>query len=71
MDLALTEETIKVGMLCDLIAKNAEEYADPSILKGMLECVMMQTLQEGDSILIEVLHDNTLRRSVNGLSVDE
>ncbi len=71
MHLALTEEAIKVVILSDLIAKSAEEYTDPSILKGMLECVTMQTLREGDSILIEVLHDNTLRLSLNGLSVDE
>jgi hypothetical protein len=52
----------KVITSLDLISKSADEYASPGILKGLLECVTMQTLfQKGDSMIIEVLPDNTLK----------
>lgn len=59
---ALRSRTTKAMMLSDLITKSAEEFVSPGILKVLLECVTAQTLfQKGDSMIIEVLPDNTLR----------
>jgi hypothetical protein len=61
---ALRSRTIKAMMLSALITKSAEEFISPGILKVLLECVTAQTLfQKGDSMIIEVLPDNTLRIS--------
>jgi hypothetical protein len=59
---AISSLKLKAIMLSDLTTKSADEYVSPGILKGLLECVTMQTLfQRGDSIIIEALPDNTLK----------
>lgn len=61
---SLSSLRLKVIMSLDIITKSAEECVSPGILKGLLECVTMQNLfQKGDSMIIEVLPDNTLRIS--------
>jgi hypothetical protein len=59
---ALSSRTLKAIMLSDLITKSAEEYVSPDILKVLLERGAMQKIfKKGDSIIIEVLPDNTLK----------
>ncbi len=61
---AISSLKLKAIMLSDLTTKSADEYVSPGILKVLLECVTMQTLfQKEDSMIIEVLPDNTLRIS--------
>jgi hypothetical protein len=61
---ALSAQTLKMIMLSDLITKSAEEYESLDILKVLLEGVTVHDIfQEGDSVKIEVLQDNTLKIS--------
>lgn len=53
---------LKTLMLSELSTKNAVAYASPGILKALLEGLTVQTLfQKGDSIIIDVLPDTTLK----------
>jgi hypothetical protein len=61
---ALSAETLKVIMLSDLISKSAEEYIFLDILKVLLEGETVHNIfQEGDSVKIETLEDNTFKIS--------
>ncbi len=62
IDKSISSLRLKVVILSDLITKNPEEYVSPTILKALLERFTMQNIfQKGDSIIIEVLPDNTLK----------
>ncbi len=60
----LSSRRLKVVMVSELMAKRAEEYVSPAILKVLLESLTVRDIfHKGDSIKIDVLPDNTLRIS--------
>ena len=62
IDKSISSLKLKVTILSDLITKNPEDYVSPTILKALLERFTMQNIfQKGDSIIIEVLPNNTLK----------
>jgi hypothetical protein len=61
---SLRSQTLKAMMLSDLITKSAEKFISPGIIKVLLECMTAQNIfQKRDSMISEVLPDNTLRIS--------